>query len=57
MRYLPAMFVLVNLEVNYNEPNSPPVRNFSSKQECEKIAQQKNQGKKHPWVCVKVTTD
>jgi hypothetical protein len=57
MHYLLAMFVLVNLNVNYSEPNSPSVKNFKTKQECEKIAQQKNQGKKYPWICAKVTTD
>lgn len=57
MHYLLSMFVLVNVQVNYNDPDSPSVRNFKTKQECEKVAHQKNQGKKRPWVCAKVTTD
>lgn len=58
MSYLLMMFVMVNVTVDYNDPNKEnPVKSFSTMSQCKKAALKANGNKAFPWRCIPVSTD
>lgn len=58
MQYLFMMFVMVNVNVDYTDPNKEnPIKSYAKYSECKKAALKANGNKSFPWRCIPVSTD